>query len=88
MLDFLHSLFETILQAVLAVVLGVFGFAWEAPTEEEDENTITALLLVPEISILHTVPTSAALDPTTQNCASTTAHTITPVQLEAIFEPI
>ena len=49
MLDFLHSLFETILQAVLAVVLGVFGeggegvrargYVREARGKREDESS-------------------------------------------------
>ncbi len=53
MIEFLQALFETLLQAMLAVILGVFGFSWEAPEEEDEEEAITAMLSVPQISRLY-----------------------------------
>lgn len=48
MVEFLVAMIATVMQALLALILGVFGFAWDAP---EDENKEAAVIT--SISRMH-----------------------------------
>ncbi len=68
MIEFLQAIFETLLQATLALILGVFGFSWEPPEEEDEEEAITAMLSVPQISRIYKITTPVIHLPIVKNC--------------------